>query len=92
MQEQGPQGTKEYTRSSLVEEDSGDSADSSDDQVYTMFTVKDPAVPPIFEEVHINNVPVNMELDTGASFSVVTQATYQRSRSAATLDHYNHLV
>ena len=37
-----------------------------------MFTVKDWDTDPISTEVHVNSVPIRMELDTGASVSVVT--------------------
>ena len=51
-----------------------------------MFTVKDPATDPIFKEVHINSVPIKMELDIGASVSVVTQATYQEIKESSYIE------
>lgn len=57
-----------------VQEDSENSENSLEDEVYAMFTVRDPATN---QDVHINSLPVKMELDTGASVSVVTYSTYQ---------------
>ena len=41
-----------------------------------MFTVRSNSEEPIME-VHINNIPVKMELDTGASRSILSSSTYQ---------------
>ena len=67
----------------IEEDDTGDSAEHSDDEAYSMFTVKDQAIDPIFREVLINNVPIKMELDTGASVSVVTHSTYQKIKECS---------
>ena len=67
-----------------VQEDS-EHHKTSGDQSYSMFTVKGQTTDPIFKEVHINNVPVKMELDTGASLSVVTYSTYQEIRESSSI-------
>ena len=43
-----------------------------------MFILKSQTCEPILRKVTINGVPVYMELDTGAAYSVITQKTYQR--------------
>lgn len=43
-----------------------------------MFTIRDVANQPLLESVTVNGVPVVMEMDTGAAFSVITQTTYQK--------------
>lgn len=48
-----------------------------------MFTDKDPATDPIYQEVYIKDVPIKMELDTGASVSVVTYSTYQKIKASS---------
>ena len=50
---------------------------SEDDGAYTLFTVRSPASQPLVGKVTINGVAVQMEMDTGAGYSVVTQTTYQ---------------
>ena len=49
-----------------------------DDGAYTLFTVRSLASQPLVGKVTINGVAVQMELDTGAAYSVITQTTYQR--------------
>ena len=44
---------------------------------WPLFTIRDVANQPLLESVTINGVPVVMEMDTGAAFSV-TQTTYQK--------------
>ena len=55
--------------------ESGDS-DESEDSAYNLFTITDPNSAPIFVEVVLNSIPVQMELDTGASVSVLSNTTY----------------
>ena len=69
-----------------VEDDSKSPENSSDDEIYAMFTVKDPDTDPIYKEVHMNSVPIKMELDTGASVSVVTHSTYQEIKDSAYIE------
>ena len=42
-----------------------------------MFTFKDPTAEPIYQEVCINKVSVKMEVDTGASVSVLSEEFYK---------------
>ena len=51
--------------------------DLPDDEAYSMFTMSDQRYKPIFVDVLINDVPISMELDTGAALSVISHATYQ---------------
>ena len=51
--------------------------DPPDDEAYSMFTMSDRRYKPIFVDVLINDVPISMELDTGAALSVISHATYQ---------------
>ena len=69
-----------------VDGDIEDSENSSDEEAYSMFTVKDPTTDPIFKEVHMNSVPINMELDTGASLSVITHSTYQEIKDSSYIE------
>ena len=55
--------------------ESGDS-DESEDSAYNLFTITDPKSAPILVEVVLNSIPVQMELDTGASVSVLSNSTY----------------
>ena len=50
---------------------------NSDDGAYSLFTVRDSASKPIVLQVSLNSVPVDMELDTGASTSVLNHPTYR---------------
>ena len=43
---------------------------------YTLFTVQGRTGDPIMVDVSLNLVPVTMELDTGASVSVLSNSTY----------------
>ena len=44
---------------------------------YPMYTIKSSAAQPIIVEVRLNDVPVSMEIDTGATLSIISKATYQ---------------
>ena len=55
--------------------ESGDS-DESEDSAYNLFTIRDPNSAPILVEVVLNSILVQMELDTGASVSVLSNTTY----------------
>ena len=48
------------------------------DGTYSLFAVRNQACDPILRDVCINQVPIKMELDTGAAVSVITQRTYQK--------------
>ena len=48
-----------------------------EDGAYAMFTIRDNASEPIVLEVLLNSVPIEMELDTGASTTIINNSTYQ---------------
>ena len=48
------------------------------DGTYSLFAVRNQRCDPILRDVCINQVPLKMELDTGAAVSVITQRTYQK--------------
>ncbi len=50
----------------------------SEDEEYSMFTLRGPSCDPVVKEVLINGVSIDNELDTGASAPIVSQETYQR--------------
>ena len=57
-------------------EENGDSASSEDDScTYTMFAVRNRACKPRVQTISINGVGVDMEMDTDAAYSVMTQIT-----------------
>ena len=45
--------------------------------------MRDQVTDPILKEVLINDVPIQMEVDTGASVTVVTEDTYQKIREGS---------
>ena len=47
------------------------------DTAYNLFTIKQQSGDPIVVHVELNSIPVKMELDTGASVSVLSYDTYQ---------------
>ena len=49
-----------------------------EDDVYSLFALSSKACEPIIKNVTINGVLVEMELDTGAAYTVITQMTYQK--------------
>lgn len=70
-----------YLQEEQEESASGESASeqqNDDHGPYSLFTIRDVANQPMLESVTINGVPVVMEMDTGAAFSVITQTTYQK--------------
>ena len=50
--------------------------DEDEESAYTLFTVQGRTGDPIMVDVTVNSVPVTMELDTGASVSVLSNSTY----------------
>ena len=48
------------------------------DRTYEIFTLEDQSNEPTRMQVLLNNVPVDMVLDTGASLSIISQATFNR--------------
>jgi len=55
-------------------------AEDSDD-AYGLYTVREQQHTPITVTLYLNSTPVIMELDTGASISVLSEATYQQLAS-----------
>ncbi len=64
----------------LVEDDTGD---SSDDMIYNLFNVsgQKKGAKPIKVKVSLNNANLEMEVDTGARYSIISEATYNGLRS-----------
>ena len=52
------------------------SGNDREDTTYELFTMPSARMSPIVVEVAINNVEVPMEIDTGASASVMSKSTY----------------
>ena len=53
------------------------SSPEESDSPYTMFNTRNSSVEPIIINVVINGVPISMELDTGASHSVISESTHE---------------
>ena len=53
-------------------------ATPTDDPTCNLFTVAGSGQDPILMEVTINGTPVQMELDTGASLSLLSKSTYEQ--------------
>ena len=49
-----------------------------EEDTYSLFKVTTPSSEPITLQLAINNVQVMMEVDTGASVSIISEGTYQR--------------
>ena len=54
------------------------------DYSYDMFSARNSSTKPIIVYVSLNKVPVTMELDTGASLSVINKDTYNHINTVAT--------
>lgn len=48
-----------------------------DDEAYALYSIKDEAQAPLQVQVRVNNIPVSMEFDTGATYSLISEATYE---------------
>ena len=48
----------------------------TEDSSYGLFTLKSETHDPILIQLELNNVPVRMELDTGASLTLINEASY----------------
>ena len=51
---------------------------------YDMFVARNSSTEPIIVNVHLNQVPVTMELDTGVSHSIINKDTYSHINTVAT--------
>ena len=65
-------GKKAHYVDSQVQDDS-----NSEDDSYNMFALKGASCDPVIKQVYINGVLVDMELDTGASASIICEETYR---------------
>lgn len=61
-----------------MEDDQSPGSPASEDGAYSMFTLPGSSTKPYLLDVCLNGVPIKMELDTGASLSVINEATYQQ--------------
>ena len=66
---QGAKGSPDSKRSNYLEA-------QEDDSAYTLFTLHGSNSNPITLDLALNNVPVKVELDTGAAVSVISHSTY----------------
>ena len=66
---QGAKGSSDSKRSNYLEA-------QEDDAAYTLFTLHGSNSNPITLDLALNNVPVKVELDTGAAVSVISHSTY----------------
>ena len=71
---------KPYPKSHFVSEKERTTQDRS----YDMFNTIDSSTEPIIVSVSLNQVPRNMELDTGASLSVINKDTYNQINALIT--------
>ena len=46
-------------------------------EAYGMYTVNSSTGKPIILDVYLNDIPIKMELDTGASLSIISSTTYK---------------
>ena len=68
-----------YQTANLVEHDSGSEvSDTEDLRLFTIRTVQSNHNEEIMLMLLINNTPVHMELDTGASISLISEQTWQK--------------
>nr|MCH9717641.1 DDE-type integrase/transposase/recombinase [Gammaproteobacteria bacterium] len=55
-------------------------ADNSEShEEYTLFTVPSHSSTPLFVTITVDNIPIKMEVDTGASFTIISKTTYEES-------------
>jgi len=66
-----------FVESNIEQDQDHEATVDTSDEAYAMFSLKGESCDPVVEEVLINGVPVRMELDTGASASIISQETYQ---------------
>ena len=53
-------------------------SDADTDPVYSLFTVSHRSAKPLRVDVELNKTPLSMEVDTGASVSVISKDTYKK--------------
>ena len=79
------QGKKANKNAHHVDQDA-----SSDEVEYEMFKLSNKGAAPYLLDDFLYDISVKMELDTGASVSVITKATYRRIQQQAYLHPFNH--
>ena len=76
MQVQGPkQSLSAPKRNFYVQEEQ--TLQLEDAEAYGMYTVNSSTRKPIILDVYLNDIPIKMELDTGASLSIISSTTYK---------------
>ena len=66
-------------RTNLLTNDRNEDLEEAEtDPVYSLFNVSDRSAKPTIIDVHLSQVPLKMELDTGASVSIISQDTYDK--------------
>ena len=79
--QKGKKGLQHPTRATyFVQEDvttvPKDTQNSEPDVLYGLFTIEGNSTHPILAKVNINQIPIEMEVNTGASLSLINKATY----------------
>ena len=59
------------------------SQDESDEVTYTLFNTPGSRLNPMMVSLELDHKEVQMEVDTGASASIISEATYQKQWSKA---------
>ena len=75
--QQKPNETPQETH--LMEEDA-ERTTTADSATYSLFTLTEQteATPPLLVDMTVNKVPLQMEVDTGASVSLISRDTYRK--------------
>ena len=50
-----------------------------EEDVYMMFQLTDSRNDPLYITVSVNQVPIKMEIDTGATLTVISESTYRQA-------------
>ena len=80
-------------RTNLLTNDRNEDLEEAEtDPVYSLFNVSDRSAKPIIIDVHLSQVPLKMELDTGASVSMHNQSGYLRQTLVKDASSFSHKV
>ena len=71
-----PKRAPQWGQAHLIDEE----PDEEPDAVYTLYAVRSDSTAPINTTVKINTAKLQMEVDTGASLSLISEATYSNLR------------
>ena len=52
--------------------------DSKEDSEYNLFVLSSSSTSPLYSTISVNGCPINMEVDTRAAFSIISQETYKQ--------------